>query len=408
MKILLVSQFFWPENFIINDLMKKIARLGHGVDVFTGKPNYPGGDIFDGYEQYGDQFEIYDTNIEVFRSPVVPRKSGGAKELIVNYLSFVWYGITHFPKFAKKKEYDVILVFATSPITAAIPAIFLRFIKRTHLIVWVQDLWPQSLSATGFIKNPFVLKLIGVMVRAIYFCADTILVQSKAFIEPVAEYTDRKKIVYYPNSFDLAGLKGGVDLPLEFKNILENNFCVVFAGNIGKAQSVETLIDAAARLRELPDFKLVLVGSGSMMEWVQDRKRELGLDNLILAGRYDSEAMPYIYRLADGLVVTLKNEDIFSYTIPSKIQTYLAMAKPIVAAINGEGGKVIKEADAGFVCSAEDSKGLAELMRKLYHTGIEDRTRLGENGYKYFIDNFEMNKKVDELLSIFKSRALKG
>jgi glycosyltransferase involved in cell wall biosynthesis len=404
MRILLVTQYFWPENFIVNDLIKKISNLGHQVSVLTAKPNYPDGKIFQGYEQKGLCCEIYNENVEVMRAPIIPRKGGSGKQLIMNYLSFVLYGLWFFPGFVKKKEYDVVFVFATSPITVAIPAIFLKYIKKAQLAIWVQDLWPESLAATDFIKNPLILKLVGVMVRCIYACADTLLVQSKAFVAPVSKYANKDKIFYYPNSFDNCHLNTQEPLALELKNLLENYFCIVFAGNIGKAQSLETLVEAAKNLKDLPNFRLVIVGSGSMLEWVKNKKDEYGLDNLVLVGRYPPSAMPQIYKLAAGLAVTLKDEEIFSYTIPSKIQAYLAAAKPILAAINGEGAKVVIDANAGFVCQAERHEELAELMRKLYYMSDEERQRLGQNGYEYFINNFEMNKQVDVLLAILKSR----
>lgn len=404
MKILFVTQYFWPENFIINDLVGKISKLGHSARVLTGQPNYPDGKIYNGYETNGIFFERYEEKVEVIRVPIIPRKSGKARQLIANYLSFVFSGVLFFPWLVKKKECDVIFVFATSPITAAIPAILLKYIKKAHLVIWVQDLWPESLSATGFIKNKLVLKLVGILVRWIYARADTLLVQSEAFIKPMTKYVNENKIFYYPNFYNTCHTCSKEVLDSELSSLLTNYFCVVFAGNIGKAQSVETLVQAANILKDLPKFKLVMIGSGSMLEWVRDKKNEYGLDNLVLAGRYPSSVMPEIYKLAAGLVVTLKNEEIFSYTIPSKIQAYLAAAKPIIAALNGAGANVIKSAGAGFVCDAEDYEQLARGIRELYSMDEFERQKVGQNAYRYFADNFEIDKQVDVLLSILENR----
>lgn len=410
MRILIVSQYFWPESFIINQLSKALVLQGHQVVVLTGKPNYPEGNVYAGYKEKGVLREQME-GVEVIRMPLRPRKSGSGKDLLFNYLSFVWSGLLYFPWLVRGRVFDVIFVYIPSPITTVIPAIFLKVIKRTHLVVWVQDLWPESLSATGFVKNKFVLKMVGHLVRGIYACSDTLLVQSKAFIRPVSALTKQEKIVYYPNAIDDMqdqGMGEDIDLlPEDLKILLESNFCLVFAGNIGKAQSIETLIAAAERLNCFPDIKLVLVGNGSMLEWAQREVARLQLENVVFAGSFPFSVMPSIFSRATVLLVSLKAEEIFSYTIPSKVQAYLSAGRPIIASINGEAARIIDEAGAGLTCSAEDVEGLVERVIQLFNMNAVERDILGQKGRKYFLENFEMELQCKRLVNIFEERICK-
>ncbi|MBM3525184.1 MAG: glycosyltransferase family 4 protein, partial [Alphaproteobacteria bacterium] len=367
MRLLVLTQYFWPEAFMINDLVRTLQSQGHTVIVATGKPNYPDGRIFPGYSAGGTERESYH-GIPVVRTPLRPRGSAGGLQLLLNYASFAWSGWRRFPSLLREHDIDAIVVFAVSPITAAIPAIRLRRQKKAHLAIWIQDLWPESLSATGHVTNRAALGAAGLMVRAIYACADTLLVQSRAFAEPVARYADRGKIVYYPNSIDPASAAGDEDpeLPEHLDAALRDHFCVVFAGNLGSVQSVATLVEAARALRDTPGVRVVLIGTGSMSSWVAERKAELQLDNLVLAGRLPGAAMPAIFRRAGGLLVTLKNDAALARVVPSKVQSYLAAGRPIVAAMPGEGNRVIDESGAGVTCAPEDPGALADSIRALY------------------------------------------
>lgn len=406
MKIFIVTQYFWPETFIINDLVMHLNNQGHDVTVLTGKPNYPDGVVFDGYSEEGVLHEKYGGVIDVFRVPLRTRKSGGSRDLVLNYLSFVWFGVRYFSKLVKRREADVILVFAPSPITSAIAAVPLKWIKNAHLAIWIQDLWPQSLAATGHVNNPLLLRMIGWLVRAIYYFADSLLVQSRAFYDPVARLASDEKIIYYPNSIRAPSRveqQTGA-LPAELSSLLQNKFCMVFAGNIGTAQAVETIVQATLLVKDHDDVRVVMVGSGSRLDWVREKKEALRLDNLYLAGRFPMQVMPEIYQDAAGLIVTLKNETIFSLTVPSKVQAYLAAGKPIVAALNGEGAKIIEESGAGLACAAEDAEALANAIITLYEMNEASRGQMGNNGYAYFIEHFEMGRQATRLIKILEQR----
>lgn len=406
MRILLISQYFWPETFIINDLVRKLTEQGHEVTVATAKPNYPGGEIFDGYKAWGVQRQRFAESVDVIRVPLWPRGRGGSTNLILNYLSFVATGLFLLPWLLRGRKFDSIVVFAMSPITQVIPAIPLKWIKRAHLAAWVQDLWPESLAATGFVRNPQALRIVGWMVRGIYACCDTLLLQSRAFFDPVARYACRSKLLYYPNSIALLSEKTvAPEIPTQLLEELRENFCVVFAGNIGIAQSIETVVEAAELLRQHPALKFVLVGSGSRLEWVKERKASLGLDNLILAGRFPMEAMPQIFEHSSALLVSLRDEEIFSYTIPSKVQAYLAAGKPIIASLRGEGARVIEEAGAGKTCEPESANALVGTILALMSLSPAERQQMGSAGQSYFNEHFDMDRQTERLVEILASRA---
>lgn len=407
MNILLVSQFFKPETFIINDLVLEIEKLGHNVTVLTGKPNYPDGDIYSGYKQWGIQKEIYGQNIQVIRVPLIPRRKGRAVNLILNYLSFMIFGSFLAPWLLRGKKFDNIIVFATSPITAAVPAIVTKVFKKTHLSVWVLDLWPESLMVTGFIKNKFFLSLVKIFVWMIYRMTDLILVPSKAFIEPIKKIDRKAQLCYYPNSFrkmdpDLA-LKV---LPENLEHILSHNSCFVFAGNIGTAQSVETIVKAAEILKGTPKLKFVFVGSGLRLSWIEEEKKRLNLDNVECVGRFDISFMPAIYSKSTAMLLTLNADEILQYTLPWKIQSYMAAGKPIIGAISGEGARVIQDAHCGLVGPSEDPTALANNVKNLLSMEDSRLKELGKNGLRYFENHFEMGSQTLRLVQILtESRA---
>jgi glycosyltransferase involved in cell wall biosynthesis len=406
LRIAVVTQYFWPESFLINDMVRCLSGLGHRVEVFTGKPNYPDGNIYTGYTADGYVKGCFGDGVVVHRAPLRPRGGSGARDLFLNYLSFVLNGLLYFPRAVKGRPFDVIFVFAPSPITSVIPAIYLKWRLKTHLAVWIQDLWPESLRATGFIRNRVVLRMVGWLVRGIYACTDTLLVQSRAFSAPVARYARADKVVYYPNFYQAAPLRPATStqVPAELIGVLERDFCLVFAGNLGTAQAVETLLDATEQLKCLPRIKLVLVGSGSKLRWIEEQKVLRGLDNLVLAGRFPPSDMSQFFSRAAALVVSLKQDETLACTIPSKVQAYLASGRPVIASLDGEGARVIEEAGAGLTCPAEDAVGLVRCIEKLFNMSPEERDALGESGRQYFLEHFETVRQSQRLVEILLSR----
>lgn len=404
MKLLIVSQYYWPEFFLINRLSQKLTENGHQVTVITGKPNYPEGQVYSGYQATGVDREKYG-DVEVIRIPLRPRKSG-ALGLALNYLSFVLSGLWYMPILLKNRQFDVILVYGVSPITAAIPAIRLKYRLGSHLAIWVQDLWPQSLSSTGYVKNGFVLKLAGLMVRWIYRHSDTLLGQSRTFVGAMAQYASRDKIFYYPNSIEPQA-KDQDKVPDIDSSIFDSSLCVVFAGNIGSAQAIPVLIDAASLVSHA-GCQIILVGGGSMLDWAKSEVLSRNLKNVSFLGKVDNQYMPWVYEKSDAMLVSLADEEIFSYTIPSKLQASLAAGKPIIAAVNGEAATVIRESGAGLVSPSEDAEGLAESILKFRDMSVQERVLLGESGLRYFREHFDMAKQAQNLIELLQQRIKDG
>lgn len=400
MNILLVSHYFWPESFIINELTTSLAANGHTIDVFTGKPNYPEGVVYPGYTAEGCGEDTFSDKIKVYRAPIYPRGKGGARRLSLNYLSFVLSGLFYFPRWAKTLSFDAIVVFAPSPITSVIPAMYLKKKFKRPLIVWVQDLWPESLQATGFIQNRFILFCVGKLVRWIYRSCDRLLVQSEAFKHPMTRYAELEKMHYYPNSYPDAQVNENAVLPSHLLEVLTTKRCFIFAGNLGTAQALETLMLAAQHLAHLTDCVLLLIGHGSMSPWLEKEIQVKKLNNVVLAGRFPMETMPSFFAKAMGLLVTLKRDPIFSYTIPSKVQAYLSAGKPLIAALDGEGARVILEAKAGLTGAAEDAVTLANNIEKIYQMSQEQREAMGKAGRSYFLNHFDMAKQSHRLIAI--------
>lgn len=395
MRILVVSQYFCPENFPINDFVCGLQEKGHHLEVLTGTPNYPHGQIFQGYSVFGPNKDTF-RDILIHRVPLIPRGNGDRIHLALNFLSFAVMASVLSPFYCRKK-YDVIFAYEPSPITVALPALVMKIVKSSPMVFWMQDLWPESLSATGAIRSKAVLKIAELLVRFIYKGCDRILAQSKAFIPSIVQLgAESGKIFYYPNSAD--SLYQPVSLPAHAveRSLVPNGFKVVFAGNIGAAQDFQTILSAAGKLKTYKDIHWVILGDGRMSNWVKTEISRRGLSGTVhLLGRYPAETMPRFFSLSDALLVTLKKEPIFALTIPSKIQSYLACAKPIIAALDGEGARVVEEAGAGITCPAENPTELAQAVLKMFRMTPEKRDSMGRRGRKYFEDNFEREKLID-------------
>lgn len=396
MKILIVSQYFRPESFRINDIALTLKESGHEVSVLTGKPNYPDGEIFQGYRAWGCSTEDW-CGIKIYRVPLIARGNRNAIKLALNYLSFIVSGLLFAPWLLRQEKYDAILVYAPSPIFQAIPASFLGWLKHCPVALWVQDLWPESAQATGYISNPWILKLLESVVRFVYRHTDLLLIQSRAFQAPVAELAHGKPIVYYPNSVESA-FYSPPDIPLPNIAGLAGEFAVLFAGNVGVGQAVEVIVGAAELLRDYPTINFVVLGKGSRWDWMREQVETRGLSNLHLAGRYPVETMPGLMRQAAALLVTLADQPIFAATIPSKVQAYMAVGKPILACLNGEGARIVCEANAGLAVPAEDAVALADGILRLYRMSGKEREKIGQNGRAYFREHFDHDRLVGQLV----------
>jgi glycosyltransferase involved in cell wall biosynthesis len=378
LNILVFSQHFWPESFRINDVAQSLRAAGHTVTVLTGQPNYPNGAVYPGYSAASTGVEPWN-GIDIYRVPLTPRGANSARRLVMNYVSFMFSAAVFGACLLRRQRFDVVFVYASSPLLQAISAIALARLKSCAIVTWVQDLWPQSLEATGYIRNPRVLAMVAAVVRGIYKRQDLVLVQSHGFLEPVRKLAPAGlKVCVHPNpSDDQPDDHGPAALQLA------PGFNVVFAGNLGKAQALDAVLDAADLLGDLPDVRFVLVGSGQRSDELAGLVRARGLGNVQLPGRFAPQQMPAILAQADALLVSLVDDPAMALTVPSKVQSYLAAGKPVIAALNGEGARVVAEAGAGLACAAADGQALAQAVRRLYALPETERIAMGEAGRQH-------------------------
>jgi Glycosyltransferase len=395
--ILVVTQYFWPENFKVNDLVSGLIDRGHKVTVLTGLPNYPDGKFFKGYGFFRSLTGAYG-QARVVRVPILPRGAASGIHLLLNYLSFVLAASILGPLRCRDR-YDLAFVFEPSPITVALPALMMKRLRGIPVMFWVQDLWPESLTAAGAVKSPVVLGMVGKLVGHIYRACDRILFTSRAFAGSIGRYVeDRGQLHYFPQYGEDAYRMVTLPADAPERSLIPEGFLVMFAGNIGAAQGFDTIIAAADRLRGHRDIHFVIIGNGRMRASVEEEVSRLGLKETVhLLGRFPLSAMAGFFSLADAMLVTLKKDPIFSLTIPAKVQSYLACGRPIVAALDGEGAGIIQEAGAGFTCPTEDPVALAASILKMRDTPQCERKKMGENGLDYYKKNFDRTILLDRL-----------
>ncbi len=398
LKILVISQHYWPENFRINEVAESLHRAGCDVRVLTGQPNYPEGVVYPGYRAASVRREEH-LGITIHRVPLVPRGHGKAWRLVANYLSFLFSACVLGPWVLRGQRVDVIFVYGTSPMLQATAGIVLKFFKRAPLAVWVQDLWPQSLEATGFVHNQRLLDAVGSVIRWIYRRSDLLLAQSKSFVTSVQAMAGNTPVEYHPNPGEKAY---GQLVPRGAAALqLEPGFNVLFAGNLGKVQSLDMLLEAADLLRSHTDVRFVLVGSGSRSAWLHGEVARRVLPNVSLPGRFAPDAMPGILAQASALLLSLSRSDILSQTVPSKLQAYLAAGRPIIASLDGEGAWVVEDAKAGVTCPSEDAPALARAVLRLRAESPEELRRMGEAGRSYYERNFDPAMLAGRLIQRF-------
>jgi len=403
MRVLLVTQYFYPENFKSNDMAFELAARGYEVTVLTGIPNYPQGSFHKGYGWLKRRKESI-KGVEVIRASLLPRGKGGGTRLALNYFSWAFFASVRVFFLSLRKKYDVILVHEPSPVTQGIPAVVAKKMMKAPLYFWVLDLWPESLVSAGGVTNRYVLSFFEQMVKWIYNHSDKILISSRGFSESILQKGDYKdKLIYFPNWAESI-FEDQHTFNTERLPDLPEGFRVMFAGNIGEAQDFENIMQAALLLREEKSVRFVLIGDGRKKDWVEGFIREHGLEETVYCpGRYPLEAMPAFFRQADVLLLALKDELIFNLTVPAKLQAYMAFGKPVVAMLNGEGGALIEDSGCGRVVKAGDSAELAHHILKLSKCSREVLESMGERGKSYCKRYFDLNHCMDHLENIIKS-----
>nr|WP_106783599.1 glycosyltransferase family 4 protein [Lysinibacillus timonensis] len=390
MNILVVCQYYYPEPFRISDICESLVKKGHDVTVLTGLPNYPEGRVLDEYRKGNKSVELLN-GVKVIRSFEIGRGKNSLK-LFLNYISFTVSG--SIKAFFMKEEYDVILVNQLSPVLMGIPAIVYKRKHKKKILFYCLDLWPASLVAGGIKEGSFVYKVFTSISKWIYNSVDEIAVTSGMFKDYFINTLQiNKEIIYHLPQY-------AEDLYTENVEVSKNNnnFNFVFAGNIGDMQSVETIINAANILRDYPNIVFHIIGDGSKLEECKLLKKQLNLNNVIFHGRKPVSEMPYYYGLADAMLITLKDNETISYTLPGKIQSYMAAKKPIIGAINGEANRVIKEANCGLCCAAEDYEEFANLI--LQFCNSNQKEQMANSSYNFYIKNYSKDKFMSSLEEI--------
>lgn len=393
MKILVICQLFFPEQFEINDICFTLAELGHNITVLTGLPNYPEGIILKDYRWFKKRKEVIN-GVKVIRVPLIGRGTSKLR-LALNYISFAFSSSIQI--LFMKKQYDMVLVYQLSPVTMALPAIIYKAIAGKKIFLYSTDLWPESVVAAGISKNSFVFKILYRLSRWIYSKADKIAISSRLFQKYFQEVLkldiDLKYIPAYAESlFENIG---------NSKEMTENSpIHLVFAGNIGEMQSVTTIIRTADILRDNQKLKWHIVGAGSALEKCRKLSDELDLKNVVMFyGKKPLEDMPRFYAMADAFLVTLSANETISYTLPKKVQSYMAAGKPIIGAVDGETSLVINEAKCGLCCGAEDFEGLARITLQ-FANEFEKQAVYGKNAKEYYNRHFRKDIFIDKFVSI--------
>jgi glycosyltransferase involved in cell wall biosynthesis len=398
MKILVVSQYFYPENFRINDLVKSLKDRGHEISVLTAKPNYPKGDYFNGYSWSKKNIDYFN-DVKVYRSNIFLRKNGGSLRLILNYLSFVFSGTIKL--FSIKEKFDKIFIFAPSPITVGIIGIFAAKKFKAKSYLWIHDLWPESVSATVGVNNFIIIQTIDFFTRLIYKFSDFLLVQSPEFKFYLnKQKVDLNKVTYYP--YYAESFYKPKKRKEKLLKTFSRDFNIVFAGNIGVAQSFETIIESAEILKNKnQNVKFIIFGDGRDKNRIQSIIKEKKLESYFdFKGVVAPEKMSNQFACADSLLITLKKADIFSYTIPGKLQSYLACGKPILGAVDGISKKIINESKSGLCAGSEDSEQLSQYIIEMKNSNKKTLDTFSSNARNYFEKEFEKEKLLKRLEEI--------
>ncbi len=391
MRILLVCQHYAPEPFRVSDLAEGLVERGHEVTVVTGLPNYPEGKVLPEFRRGKRRCEDVG-GVHVHRCSLVGRRHGILFRML-NYYSFVSSSKRRVGKL-KNEAFDCVLVYQLSPVMMAEAAVkYKRLHPHVPLVFYTLDLWPESLAIGGIKRTSPVFRYYHHVSKRLYAAADKILLSSAGF----AEYFEREFGIT-ENTAYLPQYAEELFTADSCSHVRGDGFDFVFAGNIGSAQSVETIIGAAARLRDVPDLRFHIVGDGISLHDCKRLAEELRLgDSVFFHGRHPAAEMPTYYGMADAMIVTLSDNVQISRTLPGKVQSYLAAGKPILAAAGGETRRVVQDSECGFAVPSEDAEGLASVVRRFIALSDEEREGLGRNARAYYEEHFSRERFLDRM-----------
>lgn len=399
MHILILRQFYSPEPAPLGpELATTLHAKGHQVTVLTGFPNYPTGILYPGYRLRPWMKEVLE-GISVVRVPLYPDHGRSALKRVLNYVSFALSGSLLGPFIVPKP--DVIFVYHP-PLTVGAIAWVLHRLWRVPFLYQIQDMWPETLEATGMLTNPRILNMVGRFAKRVYAEAGAIAVISPGFRDNLIQKgVPPEKIVLIPNWVDTEVYHPiPRDSQLAEDLGLANTFNVMFAGNVGEAQGLETVLEAAELLCDLPEVQFVIVGDGIAMPNLRTSAEARHLRNVRFLGRYPGNAMPALYALADVLLVHLKDDPLFRITIPHKILSYMASGKPVLAAVAGDAADVVLEVGAGIHCPPQDPAALAQAVRDFYGMPAAERQSMAECGLRAAHEKYDRDILVGQIEAV--------
>ena len=398
-RILIYTNHYFPENFKINDVVQWLVDEKYIVTVITGNPNYPKGKLFNEFNKFGSVFKK--DNLKIVRLPLIPRGKAKKINLILNYLSYFVsaFFYTLFLILFKKK-YQFILVHHTSPFLIAIHPLFYKFFKKSKIFLWDLDLWPQTLKALKIIENKYLLNGLELIIKNIYKYYDYVFISSKSYISIVKKRIESKKVIYFPNWADLT-IEKSFKEKINDKIFSHEKVNLLYAGNIGEAQDFNTLINASKQINN-DKIKFIILGDGRFKDDFVDivNSNDLNEHFTFLNSVSNKEVIKYL-NSADFLYLSLNDSKLFNMTVPAKLQTYMAVGKPIIANINGEGADLIRDSKCGFVADSGDYKGLINIFHQILKLSNNEALKKGINGREFYQKNFKSELRKKELLEIF-------
>ncbi len=405
MRILFITQWFHPEgSFKTFSFAKELIKLGHEVEVLTGFPNYPDGKIYDGYQIKLFQREIID-GVSIARVPLYPSHDRSSIRRFLNYTSFALSAASIGPWVIKRA--DVAYVYHP-PVTVYLPAYLIRLLHRTPLIYDIQDLWPDSLKVTGMFKSKVGLRLVDTWCKFLYRTTDKIVVLSPGFKNVLCDRgvpADKIEVIY--NWCDDTVIRPAEpDQKLLLELGLKDRFNIMFAGNLGKAQALDEVLEAAQIVaRRCPQVQFVFVGDGVEKNHIKQKVNERCLENVRFLPRRPQSEIASVLSLADVLLVHLKDDPLFRITIPSKVQAYLAVGRPILIGVRGDAAELVTKARAGVACPPQDPYGIAEEVCKLQAMSGDQLKAMGENGKRFYERELSLKIATKRFEAIFESVA---
>lgn len=394
--LLIITPNFWPETFRINEVAEVLVAKGVRVTVLTGQPNYPEGRTYPGYRAWRAGWTTTTFGVRVARVPVVTRGAAGPFRLAVSYAAFLASISTIGPIVLHRQRFDAILYYGVSPLLPAWGGFWLRLLKRAPFALWVQDLWPGNVDAVGFHLGRSVLVPLRWLMRGVYRGSDAVLIASRGFDKDIRLVAGADiATTYQPNPAELSVMATSAPPPATGTD----RFDIVFAGNLGRAVGIDTILDAAALCLPDPAIRFRLVGGGSMRDHCAAEIARRGLTNTVLEDRVPADEMPAILGSASALIIMLGRSHTMSLSLPSKTATYLASGRPLLVSADGETARVVEEAGAGYCVPAQDAVALADAIRRLKALPAAAREAMGASGRRYCEQNFEPGQLGSRLIA---------